>query len=63
MNRTKLEAAIFFSGKTSTQIAKEVGVTPSHFCRIAKGKFKPRLDLALRIARALGKDAAEVFNL
>ncbi len=42
-------------------LAKAVGTTPSHIARIERGESCPSVDLALRIADALGADVRELF--
>lgn len=42
-------------------LAKAVGTTPSHIARIERGESRPSVDLALRIADALGADVRDLF--
>lgn len=42
-------------------LAKRAGTTPSHIARIERGESRPSIDLALRIADALGCDVRELF--
>jgi DNA-binding XRE family transcriptional regulator len=46
-----------------TATAKELGITKSHLAKILSGRNKPSLDLAQKIADALGKDLAFVAAL
>lgn len=43
-------------------LAKAVGTTPSHIARIERGEARPNVDLALRIADALGADVRDLFG-
>lgn len=43
-------------------LAKAVGTTPSHIARIERGESRPSVDLALRIADALGADVRDLFS-
>ena len=62
MKRTKLEQAIFFSGKTKGQIAKESGIHPSVLSRITSGKARPSINTAMKLASVLGAKVEDVFN-
>lgn len=41
--------------------AKEVGISPVHLSRIARGKNSPRKDLMIKISKALGISVQELF--
>jgi len=44
-------------------LAKKVGITPTHLAEIESGKIRqPSVDLALRIAAALGVDVSVLFG-
>ncbi len=62
MKRTNLELAVFRDGRAKGEIAKAAGVSPSHFSQLLSGKRNPRISVAMRIAKALDADVAEVFN-
>jgi putative transcriptional regulator len=47
---------------TQEQLAKECEVTRQTIIALEAGKYSPSLDLAFRIARALGRDLDEVFQ-
>jgi transcriptional regulator with XRE-family HTH domain len=42
-------------------IAEEAGITKGYLSDIASGKERPSLDVAARIAAALGDDVADLF--
>ena len=46
---------------TQAELAAHVGVTRQTINCIEKGRFHPNLRLAFKIARAFGKQIAEVF--
>lgn len=46
---------------TQKALAEKVGVTRQTVLAIEKGKYSPSLELAILIARALGKTLDEVF--
>ena len=48
-------------GMSAYALAKTVGTTPSHIGRIERGEASPAIDLALRIADALGCDVRDLF--
>jgi transcriptional regulator with XRE-family HTH domain len=48
-------------GISAYALAKAVGTTPSHISRIERGEASPAVDLALRIADALGCDVRDLF--
>jgi putative transcriptional regulator len=47
---------------TQQQLAERVGVTRQTVNAIEAGKYSPSLEVAFRIARALGKPLEEVFQ-
>ena len=49
--------------RTQKEIAKEVGIQREYLNRIIKGKIKPSVSLAIRIARALGVAVEDIFIL
>ena len=52
----------FESGEMTQQaLAKQVGVTRQTLAAIEKAKYSPSLELAILIARALGRPLDEVF--
>ncbi len=62
MKRTRLEIAVFYDGRTSRDIAKAAGLSPSHFSQMLRGKRRPRITTAMRLADVLKADVAELFN-
>jgi len=46
---------------SQAQLAAQVGVTRQTINALEKGRFHPNLRLAFKIARAFGKQIAEVF--
>ena len=46
---------------SQAELAGQVGVTRQTINSIEKGRFHPNLRLAFKIARAFGKQIAEVF--
>ena len=46
---------------SQTRLAAEVGVTPQTINSIEKGRYRPNLSLAFKIARVFGKLIEEVF--
>jgi len=48
-------------GLSAYALAKAVGTTPSHVARIERGESSPSVDLALRIATALGATVECLF--
>jgi putative transcriptional regulator len=49
-------------GVTQAQLAKECEVTRQTIIALEAGKYAPSLELAFRIARALGHDLEDVFQ-
>ena len=50
------------SGKTQAQVAKEVGISEVAFQMYEYGKRLPRVDIAIRIAEALGTTVEALFR-
>lgn len=50
-------------GMTQAELADRVGVTRQTIHSIEKGKYKPTIELALRLARELGVAVEELFQL
>jgi len=48
---------------TQQELAEKVGVTRQTILSIEKGKFKPSVELALRLARVLGASVEQLFEL
>jgi len=48
---------------TQQELAEKVGVTRQTIISIEKGKFKPSVELALRLARILGVSVEQLFEL
>ena len=54
----------FDAGEMTQQaLADKVGVTRQTIIAIEQGRYAPSLPLAMRIARAFGKQVEEVFKL
>ena len=54
----------FDSGEmTQQQLADKVGVTRQTIIATEQGRYAPSLPLAIKIARAFGKQVEEVFQL
>ncbi|CAM3923526.1 helix-turn-helix domain-containing protein [Tsukamurella strandjordii] len=49
------------AGLTLDALAERVGVTKSYLSKVERGRSTPSIAIALRIAEALGVDAAEIF--
>lgn len=49
------------AGLTLDALAEQVGVTKSYLSKVERGRSTPSIAIALRIADALGVDAAEIF--
>jgi putative transcriptional regulator len=50
-------------GMTQTDLADRVGVTRQTVHSIETGKYNPSIELALRLARALGLAVEDLFQL
>ena len=50
-------------GITQSELAHRVGVTRQTIHSIEKGKYKPTIELALRLARELGVAVEDLFEL
>ena len=50
-------------GMTQTDLAERVGVTRQTIHSIERGKYKPSIELALRLARELGATVEDLFEL
>ena len=48
---------------TQQQLAEKVGVTRQTIIATEQGRYAPSLPLAIKIARAFGKQVEEVFQL
>ncbi len=48
-------------GLTQGEVARAVGIDRTVYNRIERGKNKPSVDVALRIARLLGKRVEDIF--
>ena len=58
---TRVHGARCARGVSQYRLAREAKTTPSHIARIERGESCPSVDLALRIADALGADVRELF--
>jgi putative transcriptional regulator len=59
--RTRLRVLRAEREWSQAKLAAQVGVTRQTISSIEKGQFHPNLRLAFKIARAVGKQIAEVF--
>ena len=50
-------------GMTQQQLAERVGVTRQTIISIERGKYKPSVELSLRLARVFGVSVEEIFEL
>jgi putative transcriptional regulator len=50
-------------GMTQQQLAERVGVTRQTIISIERGKYKPSIELALRLARVFGVPVEALFEL
>ncbi len=50
-------------GLTQAQLAQTVGVSRQSIIAIEKGKYKPTIELALKLARILNRPVEEIFWL
>ena len=50
-------------GMTQQQLAERVGVTRQTIISIERGKYKPSIELALRLARVFGVPVEAIFEL
>jgi putative transcriptional regulator len=60
--RTRLRVLRAEREWSQAKLAAQVGVTRQTINSIEKGRFHPNLRLAFKIARAFGKQIAEVFT-
>lgn len=58
----KLRAAREQSGKTQAQVAKETGIAEAAYQRYEYDKVEPRVQTAIRIARALDSTVEDLFG-
>jgi putative transcriptional regulator len=52
-----------FLGLTQEDLAQSVGVSRQAIYSIESGKYVPSVQLALKIAKAVGKSVEELFSL
>jgi putative transcriptional regulator len=50
-------------GMTQQELAERVGVSRQTVISIERGRFRPTVELALRLARALGVSVESLFEL
>ena len=55
-----IKMAMIYAGKTQTEIAKKIGVTPSNFSQKVNGD--PRTSDLIAIAWAMGAELSITFN-
>jgi putative transcriptional regulator len=59
LKRLRFEA----DGMTQQDLADRVGVTRQTIISIERGKYRPSVELALRLARVFGEPVERVFEL
>jgi len=60
--RAKMRQLRTERGYTMKYLAKELGVSLSHYSQVETGDKQPSLDLALRIKRTLNYDGDDIFD-
>lgn len=48
--------------RSQKEVAGEVGVSPAHLNRLVKGRFEPKVGLAIRLAQAMGQTTEEMWG-
>jgi putative transcriptional regulator len=62
--KVHLKRCRFEAGEmTQQELANRVGVTRQTIISIERGKYKPSIELALRLARVFGARVEDVFEL
>jgi putative transcriptional regulator len=56
------ERRLAIDGMTQEQLAKACGVTRQTIIALEAGKYSPSLELAFKLARALGRNLEDVFQ-
>jgi putative transcriptional regulator len=56
------ERRLAIDGMTQEQLAKACGVTRQTIIALEAGKYSPSLELAFKLARALGRNLDDVFQ-
>lgn len=59
--RDELKTARTEVGKTQAEVAVLSGIDRSYYVHIEKGKRSPSLQVAMKIADALGKSISDIF--
>lgn len=62
MKNTKLSKARIDAGITQAQVAREVGITELAYQNYEAGRRVPRVDVAIKIADALGVTVKDIFS-
>ena len=57
----ELQAARIASGKTQAQVAKEANINVQQYQNYEYGERRPRVDIAIRIAKALDSTVEKLF--
>jgi putative transcriptional regulator len=60
--RNTIREARLTRGLTQEQLAQACEVTRQTIIALEAGKYSPSLELAFRLARALGRDLEEIFR-
>jgi putative transcriptional regulator len=60
--RNTIREARLTRGLTQEQLAQACDVTRQTIIALEAGKYSPSLELAFRLARALGRDLEEIFR-
>ena len=59
--RSNLDSRLKGDYGAATDLAERAGLHPVYICRLAKGNQKPGLEVALRVAAALGTPIQEML--
>ncbi len=66
MDKRQIGLRIFYirkeKGITQEQLAKKTGLRQTHISRIERGVYMPRIDIAERIANALGCRIGDIIK-
>ena len=57
-----IEDALRQKGWTQLRLAQEAGLQPAHVNKVIRNTANPRVDTAIKIARALGKKVEDLWK-
>ncbi len=57
-----IEEVLRQKGWTQLRLAQEAGLQPAHVNKVIRNTANPRVDTAIRIARALGKKVEDLWK-